>query len=91
MKLMEVIRIPETSDSTFQLAMAFGKKVGKVCVTCKDTPGFVVNRLLIPYMAESIRMLEVSHQCIDNLILKIITFNSRISAAMPQLVTSMLQ
>lgn len=64
MKLLEVIRIPETSDETYQTAMAFGHKVGKTCVTCKDTPGFVVNRLLVPYMAEAVRMLEVSRSSI---------------------------
>lgn len=58
MKLLEVIRIPETSDSTYEAVLDFGKKIGKTCVTCKDTPGFIVNRLLNPYMAEAIRMLE---------------------------------
>ncbi|XP_013389286.1 hydroxyacyl-coenzyme A dehydrogenase, mitochondrial [Lingula anatina] len=58
MKLVEVIRIPETSDDTFKSLVAFGQAVGKTTVECKDTPGFVVNRLLVPYMAEAIRMLE---------------------------------
>ncbi|XP_072392338.1 probable 3-hydroxyacyl-CoA dehydrogenase B0272.3 [Diabrotica undecimpunctata] len=58
MKLLEVIRIPETSDETYNAMMAWGKSIGKVCITCKDTPGFVVNRLLVPYIAEAVRMLE---------------------------------
>lgn len=58
MKLLEVIRIPETSDETYQAFMAWGKAIGKTTVTCKDTPGFIVNRLLVPYVAEAIRMLE---------------------------------
>lgn len=58
MKLLEVVRIPETSDETYNALMAFGKAMGKVCITCKDTPGFVVNRLLVPYVAEAIRMYE---------------------------------
>lgn len=58
MKLLEVVRIPETSDETFNAMMAWGKAVGKTCVTCKDTPGFIVNRLLVPYIAEAIRMVE---------------------------------
>ncbi|XP_060522910.1 hydroxyacyl-coenzyme A dehydrogenase, mitochondrial-like [Cylas formicarius] len=58
MKLLEVIRIPETSDETYEALMAWGKAIGKVCVTCKDTPGFVVNRLLIPYLAEAARLLD---------------------------------
>ncbi|XP_057667110.1 probable 3-hydroxyacyl-CoA dehydrogenase B0272.3 [Diorhabda carinulata] len=58
MKLLEVIRIPETSDTTYQTLMAWGKSVGKTCITCKDTPGFVVNRLLVPYLAEAIKLVE---------------------------------
>lgn len=58
MKLLEVIRIPETSDQTYEVIMDWGKAMGKSCITCKDTPGFVVNRLLVPYIAEAIRMYE---------------------------------
>jgi len=58
MKLLEVIRIPETSDETYNAMMAWGKSVGKTCITCKDTPGFVVNRLLVPYISESIKLFE---------------------------------
>ena len=58
MKLLEVIRIKETSDDTFNKLDAWGKSIGKVTVTCRDTPGFIVNRLLVPYMMEAVRMLE---------------------------------
>lgn len=58
MKLLEVIRIPETSDATYDAVIAWGKAVGKVTVTCKDTPGFIVNRLLVPLMCEAVRMME---------------------------------
>jgi len=58
MKLLEVIRIPETSDETFQKLQIWGKSIGKATVTCKDTPGFIVNRLLIPYSNEAFRMVE---------------------------------
>lgn len=58
MKLLEVVRIPETSDETFNAMLDWGKAMKKVTVNCKDTPGFIVNRLLVPYMAEAIRMLE---------------------------------
>jgi len=58
MKLLEVIRIPETSDETYNKVMEWGKSVGKTTVTCKDTPGFIVNRLLVPYMMEAARLLE---------------------------------
>jgi 3-hydroxyacyl-CoA dehydrogenase len=39
MKLLEVVRTKETSDETFNELMAWGKSIGKVTVTCKDTPG----------------------------------------------------
>jgi len=58
MKLLEVIRIPETSDKTYEKISAWGKALGKTTITCKDTPGFVVNRLLVPLLAEAVRMLE---------------------------------
>lgn len=58
MKLLEVVRIPETSEDTYKSMMEFGKAVGKSCITCKDTPGFIVNRLLVPYVNEAISMLE---------------------------------
>ncbi|XP_050310984.1 hydroxyacyl-coenzyme A dehydrogenase, mitochondrial-like [Anthonomus grandis grandis] len=58
MKLLEVVRIPEQSEETYKAFIAWGKSIGKTCVTCKDTPGFIVNRLLVPYIAEAIRMME---------------------------------
>lgn len=58
MKLLEVVRIPETSEDTFQKMQAWGKALGKTTVVCKDTPGFIVNRLLVPSLMEAIRMLE---------------------------------
>lgn len=58
MKLVEVIRISETTDESYNALEAFGKAVGKTTVECKDTPGFVVNRLLVPYMMEAIRLAE---------------------------------
>ena len=58
MKLVEVVRTLETSDEVFDAACAFGKKVGKVVVRAKDSPGFVVNLLLVPYLLDAIRALE---------------------------------
>ncbi|CAG9537529.1 unnamed protein product [Cercopithifilaria johnstoni] len=58
MKLCEVVRLTETSDDTFNALQTFGKTVGKTTVACKDVPGFIVNRLLIPYLIEAIRMTE---------------------------------
>lgn len=58
MKLLEVIRIPETSDETFNAMMDWGKAMGKTCVSAKDTPGFIVNRILVPNLMEAIRLVE---------------------------------
>ena len=58
MKLVEVARTDATSDASFDRAVAFGEAVGKVVVGCKDTPGFVVNRLLVPFMAQALAMLD---------------------------------
>jgi 3-hydroxyacyl-CoA dehydrogenase len=58
MRLVEVVRTRETSDEVFAEARAFGEACGKTPVACKDTPGFVVNRLLVPYMTQAIQMLE---------------------------------
>ncbi|KAI9101291.1 3-hydroxyacyl-CoA dehyrogenase [Phlyctochytrium arcticum] len=58
MKLVEVIRIPETSDEVFTALYDLTKNMGKIPVACKDTPGFIVNRLLVPYMMESLRLVE---------------------------------
>ncbi|XP_028039714.1 hydroxyacyl-coenzyme A dehydrogenase, mitochondrial-like isoform X1 [Bombyx mandarina] len=58
MRLLEVIKSDHISEDTYQTMMEWGKSVGKTCITCKDTPGFVVNRLLAPYSAEALRMYE---------------------------------
>lgn len=44
----------------------FGRNVGKTVVTCKDTPGFIVNRLLVPYLLEAARMVERGDATIDD-------------------------
>ncbi len=58
MKLVEVVRTITTSDDTFKAAMRFAESVGKEPVACKDNSGFIVNRLLVPYMLDAIRALE---------------------------------
>jgi 3-hydroxyacyl-CoA dehydrogenase len=58
MRLVEVVRTDATSEDAFASARAFGEAVGKTPVACKDTPGFVVNRLLVPYMTQALLMLE---------------------------------
>merc|ERR1711953_321466 len=54
----EVIRTPDTSDDAFKAMMEWGKTMEKTCVAAKDTPGFIVNRLLVPNLMEAIRMVE---------------------------------
>ncbi|KAL8206903.1 UNVERIFIED_CONTAM: hypothetical protein K2H54_034429 [Gekko kuhli] len=58
MKLVEVVKAPMTSQKTFESLMDFTRALGKTPVTCKDTPGFVVNRLLVPYLMEAVRLFE---------------------------------
>jgi 3-hydroxybutyryl-CoA dehydrogenase len=58
MKLLEVIRGVTTSDEAFQAGMEFGSKLGKLTVETRDTAGFIVNRLLVPYLLDGIRGYE---------------------------------
>jgi len=58
MKLVEVIPAIQTTPETTALALEVAKSFGKTPITCKDTPGFVLNRLLVPYMMDAIRLLQ---------------------------------
>jgi len=58
MKLVEIVRTEETSDEAFQACMNFAREIDKVPVACIDTSGFVVNRLLVPYLLDAIRAYE---------------------------------
>ena len=58
MKLVEVVRTILTDEDVYEQAVEFGKKLGKVPVRAGDKTGFIVNRLLVPYMLDSIRALE---------------------------------
>jgi len=58
MKLVEVVRTIATSNETFQRAYDFARSLGKDPIEAKDASGFVVNRLLVPYMLDAIRCLE---------------------------------
>ena len=58
MKLVEIVRPEITSAETYAEAKAFAESLGKVVVTAKDTPGFIVNLLLVPYICEAVRALE---------------------------------
>jgi len=58
MGLVEVVSTPKTNAEVFTATMNWVKKIGKNPVACKDTPGFVVNRLLVPYMAQALLMID---------------------------------
>jgi 3-hydroxybutyryl-CoA dehydrogenase len=58
MKLVEVVRTISTSDEIFKIGKEFAESVGKTSVSCGDRPGFVVNRLLVPYLLDAVRVLE---------------------------------
>jgi 3-hydroxybutyryl-CoA dehydrogenase len=58
MKLVEIVRALETSNETMEDLRAFSERLGKTVVVCKDTPGFIVNALLIPYMVDAVTMLD---------------------------------
>jgi 3-hydroxybutyryl-CoA dehydrogenase len=58
MKLVEVARTIATTEETFETACAFGKKLGKEPVRTSDKTGFIVNRLLVPYLMDAIRAFE---------------------------------
>jgi 3-hydroxybutyryl-CoA dehydrogenase len=58
MKLVEVVRTILTSDETFERAFELARSLGKEPIACRDNSGFVVNRLLVPYLLDAIRALE---------------------------------
>ena len=58
MKLVEVVRGLSTSDATYQAVFAFAQSLGKQPITAPDKPGFIVNRLLVPYLLDVIRAYE---------------------------------
>jgi 3-hydroxybutyryl-CoA dehydrogenase len=58
MKLVEVVRTLLTSDESFDRAFEFARSLGKEPVAARDNSGFIVNRLLVPYLLDAIRALE---------------------------------
>jgi 3-hydroxybutyryl-CoA dehydrogenase len=58
MPLLEVVRAVTTSDEAFQLGLDFGEKLGKTVVPTKDRAGFIVNRLLVPYLLDAMKAYE---------------------------------
>jgi len=67
MKLVEVVRTIATADDVFEAACDFGKKLGKVPVRTSDKTGFIVNRLLVPYLLDAVRAYEEGVGSIDDI------------------------
>ena len=59
MKPVEMVRGLQTSEETLALVRAFAERLGKTVVACKDYPGFIVNLLLVPYLLDAVRALEL--------------------------------
>jgi 3-hydroxyacyl-CoA dehydrogenase len=55
--LVEVVRGPQTSDATIATAVAYARRIGKMPIVVRDGPGFLVNRLLVPYLTEALELL----------------------------------
>ena len=69
MPLVEVVRTDVADDGVYETAYAFAQRVGKTPIRCHDTPGFVVNRVLIPLMNDCVRVLDearVTPEDLDN-------------------------
>jgi len=58
MQLLEIVKTIATSDETIEVGKAFGKSLGKTVVITKDSPGYIANNLLVPYLLNAIRMLD---------------------------------
>jgi 3-hydroxybutyryl-CoA dehydrogenase len=71
MKLLEIVRTIATSDAVVKVSQQFGAKLGKTTVIAQDAPGFIVNRLWLPFLLHSIKLYEdgvASREDIDNAI-----------------------
>jgi 3-hydroxybutyryl-CoA dehydrogenase len=58
LRLVEVVRTAHTTDDVFDAAYAFAERLGKEPIACNDTPGFVVNRILIPLLNDCVRVID---------------------------------
>jgi 3-hydroxybutyryl-CoA dehydrogenase len=67
MPLVEIIRAERTADEPFEAAFALGERLGKRPIRCHDTPGFVVNRVLIPLLNDCVRVLDEARVSVEDL------------------------
>jgi 3-hydroxybutyryl-CoA dehydrogenase len=66
MRLVELVRTVTTSDRAASVAAALARRLGKVVVRCRDRAGFIVNRLLFPYLNDAARMVEDGYASVDD-------------------------
>jgi 3-hydroxybutyryl-CoA dehydrogenase len=72
MKLLEIVKTIATSDETIAVSKQFGQSLGKTTVIAQDAPGFIVNRLWLPFLLHAIRLYEegvASREDMDNAIM----------------------
>jgi 3-hydroxybutyryl-CoA dehydrogenase len=67
MPLVEIVRAELTRDDAFETAFALGERLGKRPIRCHDTPGFVVNRVLIPLLNDCVRVLDEARVSVEDL------------------------
>ncbi len=67
MPLVEIVRAERTADEAFEQAYAFAERLGKRPIRCHDTPGFVVNRVLIPLLNDCVRVLDEARVTVEDL------------------------
>jgi 3-hydroxybutyryl-CoA dehydrogenase len=67
MPLVEIVRTQLSSDDAADAAFALGERIGKHPIRCHDTPGFVVNRVLIPLLNDCVRVLDEARITVDDL------------------------
>jgi len=67
MPLVEIVRAERSADAAFETAFAFGERLGKHPIRCHDTPGFVVNRVLIPLLNDCVRVLDEARVSVEDL------------------------
>lgn len=67
MKLLELVKYIRTSDETIETAKEFGRATGKECIVSKDSPAFIVNRMLDPMLNEAIHLVELGVGSIEDI------------------------
>jgi 3-hydroxybutyryl-CoA dehydrogenase len=67
MPLVEIVRAERTAEDVFESAFAFAERIGKQPIRCNDTPGFVVNRILIPLLNDCVRVLDEAGVTVEDL------------------------